>query len=38
MAANIFLGQSPAVPGVLLILAAGVAWVRRAQIRDAFSL
>jgi uncharacterized membrane protein YphA (DoxX/SURF4 family) len=37
MAANISLGQSPAVPGVLLILAAAVAWARRTQIRDAFS-
>jgi uncharacterized membrane protein YphA (DoxX/SURF4 family) len=37
IAANISLGQSPAVPGVLLILAAAVAWVRRTQIRDAFS-
>lgn len=37
IAANVFLGQSPVVPGVLLILAAAVAWIRRAQLRDAFS-
>ena len=37
IATNLFLGQSPAPPAVLLILAAGVAWFRRAQLRDAFS-
>ena len=29
--ANLFLGQSPAVPLVLLLLAAAVAWSRRDQ-------
>ena len=38
MAANVSLGQSPAVPGVLMILAAVVAWMRRDQIRKAFSV
>jgi putative oxidoreductase len=30
--ANLFLGQSPAVPLVLLLLAAAVAWTRRSQV------
>lgn len=32
--ANLFLGQSPAVPLVLLLLAATVAWSRRNQLRQ----
>jgi putative oxidoreductase len=32
-AANLFLGQSPAVPLVLLLVAAAVAWARRHQLR-----
>ena len=35
--ANLFLGQSPAVPLVLLLVAAAVAWTRRNQLRDVFS-
>src|ERR1700692_878831 len=31
-AANLFLGQSPAAPLVLLLLAAAVAWIRRKQL------
>lgn len=33
--ANLFLGQSPAVPLVLLLVAAAVAWSRRNQLRAA---
>ena len=36
-AANLFLGQSPAAPIVLLLVAAAVAWSRRNQLRDVFS-
>ena len=36
-AANLFLGQSPAVPLVLLLIAAAVAWTRRNQLRELFS-
>jgi len=32
-AANLFLGQSPAVPLVLLLVAVAVAWARRHQLR-----
>jgi putative oxidoreductase len=32
-AANLFLGQSPAVPLVLLLAAAAVAWSRRDQLQ-----
>ena len=32
-AANLFLGQSPAAPLVLLLVAAAVAWARRHQLR-----
>ena len=35
--ANLFLGQSPAVPLVLLLVAATVAWTRRNQLRSVFS-
>ena len=35
--ANFFLGQSPAVPLVLLLIAAAVAWARRNQVRGVFS-
>ena len=35
--ANLFLGQSPAVPLVLLLVAAAVAWTRRDQLRVVFS-
>jgi putative oxidoreductase len=35
--ANLFLGQSPAVPLVLLLVAAAVAWTRRNQLRGVFS-
>ena len=31
--ANLFLGQSPAVPLVLLLVAAAVAWTRRHQLQ-----
>ena len=37
-AANLFLGQSPAVPLVLLLVAAAVAWTRRHQLQGVFSL
>jgi putative oxidoreductase len=33
VAANLFLGQSPAAPLVLLLVAAAVAWTRRNQLR-----
>jgi putative oxidoreductase len=36
-AANLFLGQSPAVPLVLLVVAAAVAWTRRNQLQGVFS-
>jgi uncharacterized membrane protein len=36
-AANLFLGQSPAAPLVLLLVAAAVAWTRRNQLRGLFS-
>ena len=36
-AANLFLGQSPAVPLVLLLVAVAVAWSRRNQLQDVFS-
>jgi putative oxidoreductase len=36
-AANLFLGQSPAAPLVLLIVAAAVAWTRRNQLQRLFS-
>src|SRR5258706_13688037 len=32
-AANLFLGQSPAIPLVLLLVAAAVAWTRRNQLQ-----
>jgi putative oxidoreductase len=32
-AANLFLGQSPAAPLVLLLATSAVAWVRRHQLR-----
>jgi putative oxidoreductase len=32
-AANLFLGQSPAAPLVLLLVAAAVAWARRTQLQ-----
>ena len=35
--ANLFLGQSPAVPLVLLLVAAAVAWTRRNQLLGLFS-
>ena len=35
--ANLILGQSPAVPLVLLLVAATVAWTRRNQLRGVFS-
>ena len=35
--ANLFLGQSPAVPLVLLLVAAAVAWTRRNQLQRVFS-
>jgi putative oxidoreductase len=35
--ANLFLGQSPAVPLVLLLVAAAVAWNRRNQLQGVFS-
>ena len=37
VAANLFLGQSPAVPVVLLLFAAAVAWSRRIQLQGVFS-
>ena len=36
-AANLFLGQSPVVPLVLLLVAAAVAWARRNQLQGVFS-
>ena len=36
-AANLFLGQSPAAPLVLLLVAAAVAWTRRNQLQGLFS-
>jgi uncharacterized membrane protein YphA (DoxX/SURF4 family) len=36
-AANLFLGQSPAVPLVLLLGAVAVAWSRRNQLQGLFS-
>jgi putative oxidoreductase len=36
-ATNLFLGQSPVVPVVLLLGAAAVAWTRRRQLQDAYS-
>jgi putative oxidoreductase len=35
--ANLFIGQSPAVPLVLLLVAAAVAGTRRNQLRGVFS-
>jgi uncharacterized membrane protein YphA (DoxX/SURF4 family) len=35
--ANLFLGQSPAVPLVLLIVAAAVGWARRNEFQGRFS-
>jgi putative oxidoreductase len=35
--ANLFIGQSPAVPLVLLLVAAAVAWTRRDQLQGVFS-
>jgi putative oxidoreductase len=35
-AANMFIGQSPAVPVVLALLAAAVAWSRRHQLSGVF--
>lgn len=35
--ANLSMGQSPAVPLVLLLVAAAVAWTRRNQLRGVFS-
>jgi uncharacterized membrane protein YphA (DoxX/SURF4 family) len=34
---NLFIGQSPAAPLVLLLVAAAVAWTRRNQLRAVFS-
>jgi uncharacterized membrane protein YphA (DoxX/SURF4 family) len=34
IAANLFLGQSPVAPLVLLSVASAIAWVRRAQVLD----
>jgi uncharacterized membrane protein YphA (DoxX/SURF4 family) len=34
IAANLFLGQSPVAPLVLLSVASAIAWVRRAQLLD----
>ena len=36
-ATNLFLGQSPAVPLVLLLPATAVAWVRRDRLKAVFS-
>jgi putative oxidoreductase len=36
-AANLFLGQSPAAPLVLLFAAVAVAWARRDQLQAVFS-
>jgi len=35
--ANLFLGQSPIVPLVLLLVAAAVVWTRRNQLQGVFS-
>ena len=35
--ANLILGQPPAVPLVLLLVAAAVAWTRRNQLQGVFS-
>ena len=35
--ANLFFGQSPAAPLVLLLLAATVAWSRRNQLQSVFA-
>ena len=35
--ANLFLGQSPAIPLVVLLVAVTVAWARRNQLQDMFS-
>ena len=35
-AANLFLGQSPVVPLVLLLVDAAVAWTRRDQLQGVF--
>jgi uncharacterized membrane protein YphA (DoxX/SURF4 family) len=35
--ANLILGQPPAVPLVLLLVAAAVAWTRRNQLHGVFS-
>ena len=35
--ANLFLGQSPAIPLVVLLVAVIVAWARRDQLQDMFS-
>jgi putative oxidoreductase len=35
-AANLFLGQSPVAPLVLLLVAAAVAWARRNQLQRLF--
>lgn len=35
--AHLFLGQSPAVPLVLLLVTAAVAWTRRHQLQGVFS-
>jgi len=35
--ANLFLGQSPVVPLVLLLVAAAVSWTRRNQLQGVFS-
>jgi uncharacterized membrane protein YphA (DoxX/SURF4 family) len=37
VAANLFLGQSPAPPLVLLVVAVAVAWTRRNQLQGVFS-
>jgi len=37
VAANLFLGQSPAAPLVLLLVASAVAWARRNQLKRLFS-
>src|SRR6202140_2227290 len=38
VAANLFLGQSPAAPLVLLLVPAAVAWTRRNQLQGLFSV
>jgi putative oxidoreductase len=37
LTANLILGQSPAVPLVLLLVVSSVAWTRRNQLRGVFS-